>query len=34
VRDQQESASLRSRVDQARVDKLVAEHDPFTLAVP
>jgi hypothetical protein len=34
VRDSQEVAALRSRVDQARVDKLVAEHDPFALPVP
>jgi len=32
VRDAQELATVRGRVDQARVDRLVAEHDPF--AVP
>jgi hypothetical protein len=31
VRDRQESASVISRVDQARLDKLLAEHDPFTV---
>jgi hypothetical protein len=30
VRDAQESQSVVSRLDQARVDKLLAEHDPFT----
>ncbi len=29
VRDAQESQSVVSRLDQARVDKLLAEHDPF-----
>lgn len=29
VRDAQESTSVASRLDQARVDKLLAEHDPF-----
>ncbi|GAB2762407.1 YiaA/YiaB family inner membrane protein [Amycolatopsis magusensis] len=29
VRDRQESSYLVSRVDQARLDKLLAEHDPF-----
>jgi hypothetical protein len=29
VRDRQESAGVVSRVDQARLDKLLAEHDPF-----
>ncbi|MEU6413005.1 YiaA/YiaB family inner membrane protein [Microbispora sp. NPDC046933] len=29
VRDRQEEASVVSRVDQARLDKLLAEHDPF-----
>ena len=29
VRDQQEAAAVASRVDQARLDKLIAEHDPF-----
>ncbi len=30
VRDRQEVEQIVSRVDQARVDKLLAEHDPFT----
>jgi len=29
VRDQQESQQIYSRVDQARIEKLLAEHDPF-----
>jgi hypothetical protein len=29
VRDRQESSAVVSRVDQARLDKLLAEHDPF-----
>ncbi|GII52147.1 hypothetical protein Pth03_05360 [Planotetraspora thailandica] len=29
VRDRQEEDSLVGRVDQARLDKLLAEHDPF-----
>ncbi|SHN29769.1 YiaA/YiaB family inner membrane protein [Cryptosporangium aurantiacum] len=29
VRDQQEATAVVSRVDQARIDKLLAEHDPF-----
>lgn len=29
IRDRQESTELVSRVDQARLDKLLAEHDPF-----
>jgi hypothetical protein len=29
VRDRQEETSVLSRVDQARLDKLLAEHDPF-----
>lgn len=29
VRDRQETHALSSRVDQARLDKLLAEHDPF-----
>ncbi|MFZ2511436.1 MAG: YiaA/YiaB family inner membrane protein [Gordonia sp. (in: high G+C Gram-positive bacteria)] len=29
IRDQQESASLRYRVDEARLDKLMIEHDPL-----
>ena len=29
VRDRQESTAVVSRVDQARLDKLLAEHDPY-----
>jgi len=29
VRDRQETATVSGRVDQARLDKLLAEHDPF-----
>ncbi|WP_188192856.1 YiaA/YiaB family inner membrane protein [Nonomuraea sp. SYSU D8015] len=29
VRDRQEMTEVTSRVDQARLDKLLAEHDPF-----
>ncbi|WP_344967990.1 YiaA/YiaB family inner membrane protein [Streptosporangium fragile] len=29
VRDRSEEASVVNRVDQARLDKLLAEHDPF-----
>lgn len=29
VRDRQDAGELVSRVDQARLDKLLAEHDPF-----
>lgn len=29
VRDRQDEESVTSRVDQARMDKLLAEHDPF-----
>jgi hypothetical protein len=29
VRDRQETATVAGRVDQARLDKLLAEHDPF-----
>jgi hypothetical protein len=29
VRDRQEDTALATRVDRARVDKLIAEHDPF-----
>jgi len=31
VRDYQETDSVVSRVDQARLDKLLAEHDPFKM---
>jgi hypothetical protein len=29
VRDRQEESFVANRVDRARVDKLLAEHDPF-----
>ncbi|MCW2865648.1 MAG: hypothetical protein JWP48_7356 [Actinoallomurus sp.] len=29
VRDRQETATFTGRVDQARSEKLLAEHDPF-----
>jgi hypothetical protein len=29
VRDRQEESTVTGRVDRARVDKLLAEHDPF-----
>lgn len=29
VRDAQESQAVHARLDQARVDKILAEHDPF-----
>jgi hypothetical protein len=29
VRDQQETSTVVNRVDQARLDKLLADHDPF-----
>lgn len=32
VRDKQELSTVVTRVDQARLDKLVAEHDPFKAA--
>lgn len=31
VRDRQEEAYVASRLDRARVDKLIAEHDPFKI---
>lgn len=34
VRDQQEVSSVVSRVDQARIDKLLTDHDPFKNGVP
>jgi hypothetical protein len=33
VRDRQESTAVVSRVDQARLDRLLAEHDPFKVDV-
>ncbi|WP_109509410.1 YiaA/YiaB family inner membrane protein [Nocardioides speluncae] len=32
VRDAQESQAVVSRLDQARVDKILADHDPFRTA--
>ena len=32
VRDAQESTALASRIDQARVDRILSEHDPFAAA--
>ncbi|MER5867454.1 YiaA/YiaB family inner membrane protein [Kitasatospora sp. NPDC002040] len=29
IRDRQDAGQIHSRVDQARLDKLLAEHDPF-----
>lgn len=29
IRDRQEAGQITSRVDQARLEKLLAEHDPF-----
>jgi hypothetical protein len=34
VRDRQDETSVASRVDRARVDKLLAEHDPFRVDAP
>lgn len=31
VRDQQESSQVLSRVDQARLDRLLADHDPYAV---
>jgi hypothetical protein len=33
IRDQQESTDIVSRVDQARLEKLLADHDPFRAPV-
>jgi hypothetical protein len=33
VRDQQESSTVAHRVDQARLDKILTEHDPFTTTI-
>jgi hypothetical protein len=32
IRDRQEDTSVSKRVDQARLDKLITEHDPFKAA--
>ena len=29
IRDQQEAATIRVRLDEARIEKLIAEHDPL-----
>jgi hypothetical protein len=34
VRDRQEESQLIGRVDKARLDKLLAEHDPFKIDSP
>ncbi len=33
VRDQHESESLRKRIDEARVNRIIAEHDPLRPAL-
>ena len=33
VRDQHESESLRKRIDEARVNRIIAEHDPLKPAL-
>lgn len=33
IRDQQETTGIVSRVDQARLEKILAEHDPFRTPV-
>lgn len=30
IRDQQEAATIRVRLDEARIEKLISEHNPFT----
>jgi hypothetical protein len=32
IRDQQEAATVRVRLDEARMEKLLAEYDPFSAA--
>ena len=32
IRDQQEAATVRVRLDEARMEKLIAEHNPFNSA--
>ena len=34
VRDKQEESEIVGRVDKARLDKLLAEHDPYRVDVP
>ena len=32
IRDQKEATTIRVRLDEARMEKLLAEHNPFTTA--
>jgi len=32
IRDQQEASTIRVRLDEARMEKLIAEHNPFSAA--
>jgi hypothetical protein len=32
IRDQQEAETVRVRIDEARIEKLLSEHNPFTTA--
>jgi hypothetical protein len=34
IRDQQETTTVVNRVDQARLDKILVDHDPFKVPVP
>lgn len=34
IRDRQEAGTIHSRVDQARLERLLAEHDPFSRTSP
>lgn len=34
IRDRQEMDQVTNRVDQARLDKLLAQHDPFKVETP
>lgn len=34
VRDRQELTQVTNRVEQARIDKLISEHDPFDIKHP
>jgi hypothetical protein len=34
IRDRQEETRYTSRIDQARLDKLLSEHDPFRVDAP
>jgi len=33
IRDQQEATTVRVRLNEARIEKLIAEHNPFTTAI-